>query len=90
LIVTLFALGMLASFARHEPAAAAVLRARGPSRMARILWLPAPPEPRPKSARVTRIGRTPERATGPAPRGRGSGRAGTVLPATGTDGRRTR
>ncbi|HEY2172984.1 MAG TPA: putative lipid II flippase FtsW [Mycobacteriales bacterium] len=90
LIVTLFALGMLASFARHEPAAAAALRARGPSRMARILWLPAPAEPRPKSARITRIRRPPERATGPAPRGRGSGRAGTVLPATGTDGRRTR
>ncbi len=40
LVVTLFALGMLASFARHEPAAAAQLARRG--RVAKLLRLPAP------------------------------------------------
>jgi cell division protein FtsW len=40
LLVTLFALGMLASFARHEPAAAAQLARRG--RVSRLLRLPAP------------------------------------------------
>lgn len=40
LVVTLFALGMLVSFARHEPAAAVHLAHRG--RLARLLWLPAP------------------------------------------------
>src|SRR5262249_37240980 len=42
LVVTLLALGMLASFARHEPAAVAHLAARGPSRLARWLRLPTP------------------------------------------------
>jgi cell division protein FtsW len=49
LLVTLFALGMLASFARHEPAAAAQLARRG--RVARLLRLPAP---RPAGARRPR------------------------------------
>jgi cell division protein FtsW len=40
LVITLFALGMLVSFARHEPAAAAYLRRRGP--LAKLLLLPAP------------------------------------------------
>jgi cell division protein FtsW len=39
LVVTLFALGMLASFARHEPAAAAQL-ARRRGWLSRLLWLP--------------------------------------------------
>ncbi len=110
LIVTLFALGMLASFARHEPAAAAALRAKGRSRTARLLWLPAPAAPRGKTPGVTRIHRDrPARTTAPAGRAaaparaaagpqrqpaaarrRGSTRAGAVLPATGTEGRRTR
>ncbi len=42
LVVTLLVLGMLASFARHEPAAVAHLAARGPSRLARWLRLPTP------------------------------------------------
>jgi cell division protein FtsW len=42
LVVTLLVLGMLASFARHEPAAVAYLTARGRSRPARWLGLPVP------------------------------------------------
>ncbi|MFL6129131.1 MAG: putative lipid II flippase FtsW [Mycobacteriales bacterium] len=53
LLVTLFALGMLASFARHEPAAAAQLARRG--RVARLLGLPAP-RPAGGRARPSRAG----------------------------------
>jgi len=42
LVVTLFVLGMLASFARHEPAAVAHLGRRGRGRLARLLGLPLP------------------------------------------------
>lgn len=42
LIVTMFILGMLAGFARHEPAAVAHLRRRGQSRTGRLLRLPIP------------------------------------------------
>src|SRR5262249_36874038 len=73
LVVTLLALGMLASFARHEPAAAAHLAARGPSRLAR--WPPRPaatpcpaapghPAPRGPAARHHPPARQP---AGPAP-----------------------
>jgi cell division protein FtsW len=41
-IVTLFALGMLASFARHEPAAVAHLSRRRRGRLARVFGLPMP------------------------------------------------
>ncbi len=58
LLVTVFALGMLASFARHEPAAAAQLADRG--RVARLLRLPAPRLPRERPRR--RIDRTGDRA----------------------------
>lgn len=62
LVVTLFALGMLVSFARHEPAAAAHLAHRG--RVAKLLWLPAP-----------RGSATPRRRAGAG--GGGATRAGT-------------
>ena len=42
LILTLFILGMLAGFARHEPDAVAYLQRRGQGRLARILRLPIP------------------------------------------------
>jgi cell division protein FtsW len=42
LVVTLFVLGMLASFARHEPAAIAHLGARGRGPLARLLALTLP------------------------------------------------
>ena len=66
LVVTLFALGMLVSFARHEPGAAACLTRRG--RLARLLWLPAP-RARPASRRrpASRTGETRRR---PAPSAR--------------------
>lgn len=42
LILTMFILGMLAGFARHEPAAVVQLRQRGQGRAARLLRLPIP------------------------------------------------
>lgn len=45
LVMALAAVGLLASFARAEPEAARALRARNPSRLARLLWAPLPPEP---------------------------------------------
>lgn len=68
LVVTLAAVGMLASFARAEPDAARALHARPPARWVRLLWAPLPPLP--KSRRPQPSGRAPE--TG---RSSGSGRA---------------
>jgi cell division protein FtsW len=48
LVVTLAMIGMLASFARAEPAAAQALHARPPGRIARLLWAPLPPLPLPR------------------------------------------
>ncbi|HEY3010141.1 MAG TPA: putative peptidoglycan glycosyltransferase FtsW [Micromonosporaceae bacterium] len=45
LVVTLAAVGMLASFARAEPDAARALHARPPARWIRLLWAPLPPLP---------------------------------------------
>jgi cell division protein FtsW len=45
LVVTLAAVGMLASFARAEPDAAKALNARPPARWVRLLWAPLPPLP---------------------------------------------
>jgi cell division protein FtsW len=45
LVVTLALIGMLASFARAEPAAAHALHARPPGKVARLLWAPLPPMP---------------------------------------------
>ncbi|HVX47530.1 MAG TPA: putative lipid II flippase FtsW [Mycobacteriales bacterium] len=42
LIITLFGLGMLTNFARHEPEAVATLTAKGRGRVARLLLIPAP------------------------------------------------
>jgi cell division protein FtsW len=44
-VVTLAMIGMLASFARAEPAAARALHARPPGRLGRLLWAPLPPVP---------------------------------------------
>jgi cell division protein FtsW len=74
LLVTVFALGMLTSFARHEPDAVAVLGKRG--RVAKLLGLPAPRLPRERRRR--RIDRTGDRGgrrlTTPPPRTAGSAR----------------
>jgi cell division protein FtsW len=45
LVVTLSAIGMLASFARAEPDAARALNARPPARWVRLVWAPLPPLP---------------------------------------------
>jgi cell division protein FtsW len=45
LVVTLAMIGMLASFARAEPAAARALHARPPHHLVRLLWAPMPPVP---------------------------------------------
>ncbi|WP_245736703.1 FtsW/RodA/SpoVE family cell cycle protein [Micromonospora pattaloongensis] len=45
LVVTMAAVGMLASFARAEPDAARALHARPPARWVRLLWAPLPPHP---------------------------------------------
>ncbi len=50
LVVTLFVLGMLASFARHEPAAVAQLSRRRRGWVARVCFLP-PPRPYPERRR---------------------------------------
>jgi cell division protein FtsW len=54
LVVTMAAIGMLASFARAEPDAARALNARPPARWVRLVWAPLPPLP-------------PQRRPGPAP-----------------------
>jgi cell division protein FtsW len=45
LVVTMAAVGLLASFARAEPDAARALHARPPDRWVRLLWAPLPPLP---------------------------------------------
>ena len=45
LVVTLAAIGMLASFARAEPDAAQALNARPTARWVRLVWAPLPPLP---------------------------------------------
>ncbi|MBQ1073011.1 cell division protein FtsW [Micromonospora sp. C31] len=59
LVITLAAIGMLASFARAEPDAARALHARPPARWVRLLWAPLPPLP----------GRRRRPAASPAARG---------------------
>ncbi|MBO0867599.1 MAG: cell division protein FtsW [Micromonosporaceae bacterium] len=51
LVVTLAAVGLLASFARAEPDAARALHARPPDRWVRLLWAPLPPLPRQREPR---------------------------------------
>jgi cell division protein FtsW len=58
LVVTMAAIGMLASFARTEPDAAKALNARPPSRWVRLVWAPLPPLPpprRPEKPRPTAV-----------------------------------
>jgi cell division protein FtsW len=51
LVVTLAAVGMLASFARTEPDAVRALHARPPARWVRLVWAPLPPLPKPQRGR---------------------------------------
>jgi len=73
LVLTMFVVGMLASFARAEPKAAAAIAARGQTRWSRLLRLPtpelpAPPRPR-RTARPARSAR-PAAVGGPRRPGR--------------------
>lgn len=61
LVVTLAAVGMLASFARAEPDAARALHARPPARWVQLLWAPLPPVPT-----ASKQGRSRQSATGQA------------------------
>ncbi|RKN51315.1 cell division protein FtsW [Micromonospora endolithica] len=65
LVVTLAAVGMLASFARAEPDAARALHARPPARWVRLVWAPLPPLPGRR-----RRPATPPAGRGPVPRAR--------------------
>ncbi|MFB9239614.1 FtsW/RodA/SpoVE family cell cycle protein [Plantactinospora siamensis] len=71
LVVTLAAIGMLASFARSEPDAARALNARPPAPWVRLLWAPLPPIPgrrRPEPAADRRPGpKSGRRDTGARP-----------------------
>jgi len=62
LVVTLAAVGMLASFARAEPDAARALHARPSPGWVRLLWAPLPPLPASGRSRAQRAGR-PESST---------------------------
>jgi cell division protein FtsW len=59
LVVTLAAVGLLASFARAEPDAARALHARPPDRWVRLLWAPLPPLPRARKPAAQRRRRSP-------------------------------
>ncbi|XVU27397.1 FtsW/RodA/SpoVE family cell cycle protein [Actinoplanes sp. CA-054009] len=63
LVVTMAAVGILASFARAEPDASRALNARPPARWVRLLWAPLPPVP-------------PQRRPGPSKAATGTGAEG--------------
>ena len=63
LVVTMAAIGMLASFARAEPDAAKALNARPPARWVRLLWAPLPAVP-PQRQPAPKPGRAPADAGG--------------------------
>ncbi|MFI6757803.1 FtsW/RodA/SpoVE family cell cycle protein [Micromonospora sp. NPDC050417] len=71
LVVTLAAIGMLASFARAEPDAARALNARPPARWVRLVWAPLPPLPADRRGRSS-----PAPAAGDAPPRSGKRRDG--------------
>ncbi|HEY0002980.1 MAG TPA: putative peptidoglycan glycosyltransferase FtsW [Actinoplanes sp.] len=54
LVVTLAAVGMLASFARAEPDASRALNARPTARWVRLVWAPLPPLPPPRRPEAPR------------------------------------
>ena len=73
LVVTLAAIGMLASFARAEPDAARALNARPPARWVRLVWAPLPPLPPPRRPGPQRAPAA-KPAAGRAPAGTGGER----------------
>lgn len=85
LVVTLAAVGMLASFARAEPDAARALHARPPARWVRLVWAPLPPLP----ARRRRTA-APPAARGSVPRARERRQDDQAAPRGGVRATRTR
>jgi cell division protein FtsW len=79
LVLTMYIIGMLASFARHEPDAARVLHARGRTWLTVLVGLPRPARPVP--SRTPARPRTGTPSSGTPTRG-GTSRTGT--PRTGT------
>ena len=70
LVLTMFVVGMLASFARAEPQAAAAIAARGLTRWSRLLLLPVPqptPQPTTGPARRRAAGTSAGRPAAPSP-----------------------
>jgi cell division protein FtsW len=59
LVVTLAAVGMLASFARAEPDAARALHARPPATWVQLVWAPLPPLPPPRRSAPPRAKAAP-------------------------------
>lgn len=55
LVVTMAAVGILASFARAEPDASRALNARPPARWVRLVWAPLPPLPPPRRPAATKV-----------------------------------
>lgn len=82
LVVTLAAVGILASFARAEPDAARALHARPPARWVRLLWAPLPPLPGRR-----RRPATPPAARGSVPRSRARRSDDEAAPRGGRQGR---
>jgi cell division protein FtsW len=78
LVVTLAAIGMLASFARAEPDAARALNARPPARWVRLVWAPLPP-----LSTGRRRGTTPDPAARDAQSRSGKRRDGQARPQDG-------
>ncbi|WP_430779868.1 FtsW/RodA/SpoVE family cell cycle protein [Actinoplanes sp. G11-F43] len=62
LVVTMAAIGMLASFARAEPDAARALNARPTPRWVRLVWAPLPPVPPPRRPGQPRSSSSPKKA----------------------------
>ncbi len=82
LVVTLAAVGMLASFARAEPDAARALHARPPARWVRLVWAPLPPLPGRR-----RRAASPSAARGSVPRARKRRADDQAAPRGARDGR---
>lgn len=82
LVVTLAAVGMLASFARAEPDAARALHARPPARWVRLVWAPLPPLPGRRRRAVP-----PSAARGTVPQARKRRRDDQAVPRGARDNR---
>ncbi|MFY1637525.1 FtsW/RodA/SpoVE family cell cycle protein [Solwaraspora sp. WMMB335] len=80
LVVTLAAVGMLASFARAEPDAARALNARPPAPWVRLVWAPLPPLPRRRHPAKPRMAPAPTRSSPAAGRPGGAGASGGSVP----------